>query len=116
MDSSRRHDGLQLHGPIRFTEEQIAKIDLIIVGGESGGREATSFDINWIHHIEKQVKGTNCKLFVKQLGSYPYEGSRGYGLQPQFVTLRDSHGGDWNEWPDDLRRREFPSVAPCSDT
>ena len=39
--------------------------------------------------------------FVKQLGSRPVDGG-----SP--MPLADSHGGDWEEWPRDLRVRQCP--------
>ncbi len=50
--------------------------------------------------------------FVKQLGSKPMEysmkGSENDGYYQ--LRLKDSHGGDPSEWPEDLRVREFPRV------
>jgi hypothetical protein len=43
-------------------------------------------------------------VFVKQLGSRPAEGDAR-------LRLRDGHGGDWSEWPADLRVREMPLPA-----
>jgi hypothetical protein len=43
-------------------------------------------------------------VFVKQLGSFPVSG--GERLRP-----RDGHGGDWAEWPADLRVREMPEFV-----
>ena len=40
-------------------------------------------------------------VFVKQMGRHPFTG----GFVPQF---EDAKGGDWNEWPEDLRVREWP--------
>ncbi|WP_437763431.1 hypothetical protein WMF27_41020 [Sorangium sp. So ce281] len=40
---------------------------------------------------------------MKQLGSAPFENNRPMKL--------DKHGGDWKEWPDDLRVRQMPNVA-----
>lgn len=28
----------------------------------------------------------------------------------RLLKLRDSHGGDWDEWPADLRVRQFPTI------
>jgi hypothetical protein len=40
-------------------------------------------------------------FFLKQLGRKPiYRG--------QLLQLNDCHGGDWAEWPNHLRVREFP--------
>jgi hypothetical protein len=39
-----------------------------------------------------------------------------YQGEPVRLRLRDPKGGDWSEWPEDLRVREFPApraVAPA---
>jgi hypothetical protein len=48
---------------------------------------------------------TGVSLFVKQLGAKATDCGRA-------LTLKDSHGGDWAEWPDDLRVRQVPSSVP----
>ena len=40
----------------------------------------------------------NVPVFIKQLGT---------NLSKQ-MSLRDRHGGDWSEWPEWLKIREFP--------
>ena len=63
-------------------------------------------------------------MFVKQLGAHvrwngmanPGEHWRGGtrtdddGRGGWRVHLNDRKGGDWNEWPEDLRVREFPTT------
>jgi hypothetical protein len=34
-----------------------------------------------------------------------------YREAPKPLPLRDRHGGDWSEWPEELRVREFPIEA-----
>lgn len=41
------------------------------------------------------------RVFVKQLGSV---WTRRHGA-------RHPHGGDWSEWPEDRRGREFPTLG-----
>ena len=41
--------------------------------------------------------------FLKQLGERATDG----GAE---LELKDPHGGDWEEWPDDLRVREMPQL------
>lgn len=77
-------------------------IDWLIVGGESGVG-AKPFQLEWVRDIIHQCRQAGAAPFVKQLGAAPFEG----GLR---LKLRDSHGGDWNEWPEDLRVREFPPL------
>lgn len=54
-------------------------------------------------------------VFVKQLGARPMAdiGVRdGCDTEvPGTLQLRDRKGGDWDEWPADLRIREFPASA-----
>jgi hypothetical protein len=52
-------------------------------------------------------------IFVKQLGAKPLERSIAIlrelgGGSEHPLGLRDRKGGDWDEWPADLRIREFP--------
>lgn len=77
-------------------------IDWCIVGGESG-TYAQRFDIAWAKDIVNQCRQAGASPFLKQLGAKPMDNGR-------HVKLRDSHGSDWSEWPDDLRVREFPNA------
>lgn len=78
-------------------------LDWIIVGGESGPG-ARPCDIQWIRSIRDQCKAAGVPLFVKQLGANPVEDC---DLLENWIDL-DSKGGNWDEWPADLRIREFP--------
>ena len=75
-------------------------IDWVIVGGESGST-ARPFDLAWARSLRDQCGEAGVSYFVKQLGSNPIENGTA-------LPLKDGHGGDWNEWPDDLRIRELP--------
>lgn len=83
----------------------------IIVGGESGGG-ARPFDVEWAREIVKQCGEAGVACFVKQLGAFPVEMrthfSNGFHGRVD-LRLADRKGGDWTEWPDDLRVREFPT-------
>jgi len=84
-------------------------LDWIIVGGESGPG-ARQFDIAWARKTVEQCKAAGVACFVKQLGADP-QGSLQPGLYPaQPMPLRDRKGGDMEEWPADLRVRQFPAV------
>jgi len=108
------------------------KIDWVIAGGESGP-EARPCEIEWLRHIRIQCYAHATPLFIKQLGSRPFdakmranvppEGSNGWPPGTRFRTdvdamaiwqcsghakLRDAKGGEPSEWPEDLRVREFP--------
>jgi protein gp37 len=105
----------------------------VIVGGESG-RGARPLELNWIRDIVKQCKAAGVPVLVKQLGQYVLddgmsspgehwpittvrESAPGYASNidpdatPFVIRLHDRNGGDWQEWPEDLRVREFPEVA-----
>jgi protein gp37 len=102
-------------------EDGVTKLDWVIAGGESGPG-ARPCNADWIRGIALQCKGARVPVFVKQLGgrptdrlarctSYPVPGHvwTDEGGGSHFVPhLKDKKGGDWNEWPEDLRVREFP--------
>lgn len=74
-------------------------LDWVIVGGESGPR-ARPMDLQWVRDIIRQCHAVGVSVFVKQLGS----------AWANAVGAKDRHGGDIDEWPEDLRIREFPEV------
>jgi protein gp37 len=78
-------------------------VDWIIVGGESdqGEHRAREFKLEWARKAIALAREIGAAPFVKQLGSCPTDGGN-------CLHLRDSHGGDWDEWPTDLRVREMP--------
>jgi len=102
------------------------KLDWIIVGGESGAG-ARPFNIQWARDVVRQCQQAGVACFVKQLGAYVrWDGIQGgYGDGPSnvwplpyhkehdagcwHVFLDDRKGGSPEEWPEDLRVREFPS-------
>lgn len=84
--------------------------DWIIVGGESGPG-ARPFDIQWARDTIEVCKLGRIACFVKQLGAQPYKITGelgGIGGYKDWLNLKDRKGGDWSEWPEDLRVREFP--------
>ena len=62
------------------------------------------FDLAWARQLRDEYRKAKVAYFLKQLGALPVDGGKP-------VELRDGHGGDWNEWPDDLRVREVPGVT-----
>lgn len=68
---------------------------MVIIGGESGTKPHF-FDIKWARTLIAQCRREKTDVFVKQLGA-----NTGLGL-------KSKKGGDWNEWPEDLRIRQFP--------
>ncbi len=80
----------------------LPQIDWVIQGGESGPN-ANEFHVDWAESMIAQCKQHNVPYFLKQLGSNVIsEGEK--------TTYKQSHGGDWNEWPVSLRVRQFPSL------
>ena len=80
------------------------RLDWIICGGESGpGARLT--DLAWMRSLKDQCQAAKVPVFVKQLGAKPYRAGRYANAR---VFLHDKKGGDPQEWPDDLRVREYP--------
>ena len=91
-----------LIGPINL-RPFLKKLDWVIVGGESGPK-ARPCNLQWIRDIVKQCRDYSVPVFVKQLGS-----NVGYESEHAFpFETKDPKGGDPDEWPEDLRVREFP--------
>jgi protein gp37 len=78
------------------------KIDWVIVGGGSDAL-AEPFHLEWASQLITQCKEARVACFVKQLGRNPYSKSTR-------LKLCDKHGGDWNQWPPELRVREMPEA------
>lgn len=105
------YSGEPLLGPITLGS---GRCDWFIAGGESG-HNARPCDLAWIRSIVGQCSTAGVPCFVKQLGARPvYRNGElrteihgtydGFEQDPP----RDPKGGDWNEWPNDLRVREWP--------
>lgn len=80
-------------------------IDWVIVGGESGSGELTRpFALEWAEELRDHCRKNRVAFFCKQLGRKPTRNG-----EP--VILKDSHGGNWDEWPNqELKIREFPKA------
>jgi protein gp37 len=72
-------------------------VDWVIVGGESG-LKARPCHVGWIMGVIQQCREIGIPCFVKQLGANPV------GV----FEPTHSNGGDPEEWPDELRVREYP--------
>jgi protein gp37 len=84
------------------------RIGWVICGGESG-RGARPFNVEWARSLRDQCAAARVPFFCKQLGANPrWEGRD--ALEPIPALQSDPKGGDWSEWPADLRVREFPEV------
>jgi len=71
-------------------------IHQVVVGGESG-EHARPFDPSWARSLLAQGKRFDVPVFVKQMGDNPV------GMGP----LKTHGGSDPEEWPEDLRVREY---------
>lgn len=86
------------------------KLDLVIVGGESG-TGARACDIQWVRQVVQQCKVALVSVFVKQLGTGRKKA--GVRFQPNGdgrVTYLQSKGERMEEWPQELRVRQMPEV------
>lgn len=106
-----------------------AGISWIIVGGESGAQaKVRPFDVEWARSLVKQAREAGIAPFVKQFGAHVVDstetsswptGSRAVERLDEVgariiqqgwrYRLRDGHGGDMAEWPEDIRIRAFPA-------
>lgn len=106
----------------KYTEEPWAKVDWVIIGGESGPK-ARPCNVEWVRDIIRQCREAGVPCFVKQLGAEPVDAidrwhewrALGTGFDSMStktgtgsVRLEDHKGRDPAEWPEDLRAREFP--------
>lgn len=89
-----------LLGPIDCVLD-VAKLDWVIVGGESG-HGARPCTIGHVREIVQQCAASGVACFVKQLGSKPVNREG----EPHACANRK--GGDPAEWPENLRVRQFP--------
>lgn len=83
-----------------------SRFDWAIFGGESGSK-ARECHTDWIRDGVAFCRLNGIAPFVKQLGSNCLAAGND---QKYLIAMKDSHGGDMDEWPEDLRVREFPTV------
>jgi protein gp37 len=91
-----------------------------IFGGESDqrGQPARPCDLTHVRNGISQCREAGVATFVKQLGSRIRTGYvEGHALGWKLFgdgsgdwKPRDGKGGDWTNWPDDVRVREMPEV------
>jgi protein gp37 len=79
-----------------------------IIGGESGAG-ARPCNVEWIRAIIGQCRSAGVPHFVKQLGAHVVNTFTDTGEDTDRIKLSHPKGGDPEEWPVDLRVREFPS-------
>jgi protein gp37 len=75
----------------------------VVIGGESGKpkSKARAFDAEWARLMIKRCRRARVPVFMKQLGSFAHDGDR--RLEPRHYA-----GADPEEWPAELRVREYP--------
>ena len=80
-------------------------IDWVIVGGESGAglRLTRPFALEWAEELREHCHKHGVAFFLKQLGRNPSRNG-------EVFRLKDPHGGEWEEWEEPLRVREFPAA------
>jgi protein gp37 len=84
-----------LLGPI--PDMNLAGINWVIVGGESGGN-CRPMEPEWVAGIREACERQGVPLFVKQTGE----------KLARRLKLKSKKGGDPAEWPQELRVRQFP--------
>jgi hypothetical protein len=97
-----------------------------VIGGAESGAGARPSEIRWFRTLRDQCKGAGIPFFFKQAGSrviwdgwsppgghWP-SGTEHHdtGLGHFLVKLKSKKGGYMEEWPADLRVREFPRSTP----
>jgi protein gp37 len=96
------------------------RLDWVVVGGESGPG-ARPCDLAWIRSVRDQCRAAGVPCFVKQLGARPVTSPepgcdtdcKGHPIgKIEGGALRSRKGGDPQEWPPDLRVREWPTAPP----
>ena len=90
-------------------EVGLAKLDWVIVGGESGPG-ARSMVLGWAKDVVRQCAAAGVPVLVKQIGACPT--NREGVAHP----VTDAKGGDMAEWPLELRVREFPTLFTPAET
>ena len=125
-DVLRRSDAVAQLG-----RRALSGIDWVIVGGESGSKDKVRVcALEWVDGIRRQCEAADIACFVKQLGTNPYVENANlwdwpvddeiglYCDPPESVKafaavgvmLKHPKGGDWEEWPEPLRVRQFPKL------
>lgn len=107
-------------GPLRpGARTNLPKVKWVVVGGESGPA-ARHMEGNWLRKIKYECEEAKVPLFIKQLGaaySDARDGIAGRSLKiPEeaagLLSRRLNHraGADMDEWPEEFRVRQFPSL------
>lgn len=96
-----------MYGPIDLTPiADIIKLNIqwAIIGGESGNESGKyryrPCKLEWIESLKFQLECLGVSVFVKQLGNHI----------AKELSLKDRHGGDIDEFPNQLKVRSFPAT------
>ncbi|MEG4445076.1 DUF5131 family protein [Microcoleus sp. AT9_B5] len=96
---------------VKIEKEWLDSIDQVIIGGESGPG-ARPCQLDWIRFMVNQCqRASDVAIFVKQLGSNPILSScyiEGVATTYEKLKLKNKKGGTIDEFPEDLRIRQFP--------
>lgn len=86
-------------------------LDWLIIGGESdqGGAKARPFDLQWARMAVTACATYGVACFMKQLGAKPYDSTAVHLPPAELILMRDPAGENPNEWPEELRVREYPA-------
>ena len=87
--------------PVRLAEFA-GRLQWVINGGESGAG-ARPFHLEWARSLVAECSNASTPIFMQKLGCNAFEGGKR-------LRLSDYAGGDCDEWPIDLRIRQFPIV------
>lgn len=84
-------------------------LDWVVCGGESG-HKARPFDLHWARTLRDQCAAAGVPFFMKQMGAKPTTDHRTRpASEPSYITTMITAPGDNpNQWPEDLRVRQFP--------
>ncbi|MFR0358641.1 DUF5131 family protein [Streptomyces sediminimaris] len=113
-DYTRRADALrQAPAAVRFISAEpllgplstldVTDINWVILGGESSKRkeDARPLEPDWVRDVMDRCRDADAAVFVKQLGA----------VWARANEVEDKKGGTPEDWPADLRVREFPAAA-----
>ncbi|MGB3208299.1 MAG: phage Gp37/Gp68 family protein [Crinalium sp.] len=93
-----RSEKIEMIAPTEF-------INWIIVGGESGSK-ARPCEVEWVQSLVQECQQALVPVFVKQLGSNSVVCDSASTQSKQ--KLKSRKGGNFDEFPEDLKIREFP--------
>lgn len=94
-----------LLSPLSRIELYAQHLHWLVVGGENGPRECKE---EWIQSIVQECRATSLPVYVKQMGSVWAK-----NCQPTHPS-KSKRGAIPDEWPEDIRVREFPQIKTQS--